>query len=162
MDRRGPAKIERDLGKSLNVSWSNLEKLPHGSFRREIMFLLIHNKLPTKERLFRIGLEQDPYCSFCFDDLGVAVMDDLEHFFCACGRIASLWDDVKHCIENLVPSSSMPIRDFDLITLNFSNRSCGREMSWLLSWYVSEQWCMKKRNSVELQSRAKFFGFLQF
>ena len=29
---------------------------------RDVMFLLLHNKLPVKERLLRIRLKPDPYC----------------------------------------------------------------------------------------------------
>ena len=52
---------------------------------KDAMFLLIHDKLPVPERLFRIGLRPDPYCLHCPG----AEVADLEHFFCPCVRIDS-------------------------------------------------------------------------
>jgi hypothetical protein len=42
---------------------------------RDVMFLLIHNKLPTRERLFRLNQCRDDQC-----DLG-DVLENIEHLF---------------------------------------------------------------------------------
>ena len=157
-----PVKIERDIGISLDNSWANLNKIPYGSRRHEITYLLVHNKLPTKERLFHIGIEQEPYCSYCLDELGMAMVSDLQHFFCCCGRVASIWNGIKTCLENLLHVPSLPLKDLDLISLNFSHQSNAREIIWLISWYVSEIWYMSRGKNSEHLSRGKFFGFLQF
>ena len=46
------------------------------------IYLLLHNKLPVAERLFRIGFKNDPYCLNCPQ----AVKADVEHFLCQCER----------------------------------------------------------------------------
>ena len=53
----------------------------------QIMYLLIHNKLPVKERMFRVGLKGDPYCSSCPH----AVEGDREHKICDCLITKAAW-----------------------------------------------------------------------
>ena len=57
-----PPKIEGDTGISFHRAWRNLQNDSLLSKQRELLYLLIHDKLPVKERLFRIGQEIDPYC----------------------------------------------------------------------------------------------------
>ena len=80
-------KIELDAICDYKESWRRLQSFVIDSEARDIMFLLIHNKLPVPERLFRIGVKLDPYCSFCPD----AVIADIEHFFCNCERTKLGW-----------------------------------------------------------------------
>ena len=54
-------KAEVDAGISLKLVWRRLESPVLSGSTRDVLFLLIHNKLPVKERLFRIGLSVDPY-----------------------------------------------------------------------------------------------------
>ena len=58
----------------------------------------MHNKLPVKERLFRVGLSNDPYCNFCPS----AEICDVEHFFCACGRVNAIWCRIKDILASMV------------------------------------------------------------
>ena len=53
-------KIEKDIGKSLSESWRRLHFPCLTSSTREILFLIMHNKLPMQERLFRVGMANDP------------------------------------------------------------------------------------------------------
>ena len=64
---------------------------------RDILFLLVHNKLPVPERLFRVGLRQDPYCQHCVR----AEIADLEHFFCSCEKTRQAWAWVRIKIMGL-------------------------------------------------------------
>ena len=58
-------KAELDAGVSFRVVWRRLGSPVLCSAVRDVLFLLIHNKLPVRERLFRIGLSVDPYCQAC-------------------------------------------------------------------------------------------------
>ena len=57
---------------------------------REALFLAIHNKLPVRDRLFRIGLSDDPYCQYCVISKG-AVFCNIAHYFCECILVADSW-----------------------------------------------------------------------
>ena len=80
-------KIVREAAVDYEPVWKRLHSQVVGPEVRDILFLLIHNKLPVPERLFRIGLKQDPYCQYCEG----AEVADLEHFFCSCVRIRQSW-----------------------------------------------------------------------
>ena len=73
-----PPKIVRESIQNYVPVWRRI----HGGIIRgsslETCYLLVHNKLPVTERLFRIKLRQDPYCSECD---GAQVADTL-HYFC--------------------------------------------------------------------------------
>ena len=55
-------KVERESGVSFKKVWRRLCNPCLTSSAREILFLLVLNKLPVRERFFRIKLEVDPYC----------------------------------------------------------------------------------------------------
>ena len=80
-------KVERDAGINYKDVWRLLLNPVLTADAKDVIFLLIHNKLPVKERLFRIGLLNDPYCQFCPG----GVVEDLEVFFCACDRVSQVW-----------------------------------------------------------------------
>ena len=89
-----PSKAEQDFGASMDCTWKKLGLPSLSTLVRETVFLLVHNKLPVRERLFRIQVVDDPYCTFCFNDTG-GVICDKEHVFTSCGYIRDIWDNGK-------------------------------------------------------------------
>ena len=75
-----PPKVVFDSNRDYSVVWRRLHNPVVDSKAKDVMFLLLHNKLPVKERLFRIGLKNDPYCLKCDG----AEINDIVHFFCSC------------------------------------------------------------------------------
>ena len=45
--------------------WRRLHSVAVNPGGGDVLFLLVHNKLPVPERLFRIGVRNDPYCLHC-------------------------------------------------------------------------------------------------
>ena len=130
------------------------------------MFLLIHRKLAVPERLFRIGLSKDPYCSSCLDVDGVAAINDLEHFFCTCPMVESSWAYLKATVINLMlldaGSVHRNIQDLDLISLRFSKSKFDAEITWVIASYVNEVWKLMNRGKIQHVNKAKLFGFLKY
>ena len=86
-----PPKVVMEGNKDYRVVWERLHS-PVVDFRaRDVMFLLLHNKLPVPERLFRIRLRADPYCLYCVG----AEIGDAVHFFCTCQKTSETWSWVK-------------------------------------------------------------------
>ena len=50
-------KVEREAMQSMYLVWSRLKSLELNKNVQETSFLLVHDKLPVKERIYRIGLE---------------------------------------------------------------------------------------------------------
>ena len=55
-----PPKVELESDRDYRVAWRRLHSTVVDIKARDIMFLLLHNKLPVMERLFRIRLKPDP------------------------------------------------------------------------------------------------------
>merc|ERR1712120_68319 len=87
-----PPKVVRESNLDYSLAWSRLHCSVVDARARDVMYLLIHNKLPVQERLFRIRLKNDPYCRTC-DGAEIA---DVEHFFSQCGGIIGTWTTVRN------------------------------------------------------------------
>ena len=80
---------------------------------KELMFLLINNVLPTKERLLRMGMRQDALCE---EGDGV---EDREHLFCTCRRVQVAWTLMRRKMINIHPVNGAS-SDLELINLVFA------------------------------------------
>ena len=74
-----PSKLELDLGDSLECVWKNLASFALDCSTRDVLFLLIHNKLPVRERLFRVHVTADPYCEICLEDDRALLADAVKY-----------------------------------------------------------------------------------
>ena len=97
-----PTKVACEAGSTLLETWRKLNLFCISSPAREMVYLLIHNKLPIQERLFRVGLASDPYCDFCLNS-GEAIFCDREHFFCCCDRVSPVWEVIRKILLDLLP-----------------------------------------------------------
>ena len=95
------------------------------------MFLLIHNKLPVSERMFRIGVKVDPYCSHCPG----AEVDDVEHFFCYCERTRQCWSWVRLKISGLC-GQGLRSSNWELLNFVLPKTQFEQGILWLIGNYV--------------------------
>ena len=109
-------KVELEHGSSMSRAWKRLFLPSLSAESQEILYLMLHNKLPVKERLHRIGVARDPYCDQCLADGAVNPICDTEHFFCLCIKVAESWRGIKEIICNLLQEKP---NDADLLTLIF-------------------------------------------
>ena len=155
MSDLGPPKIVRESGRDYKKVWRRLHTSAVDPSPREILFLLIHNKLPIPERLFRISARRDPYCESCLS----AEISDVEHFFCTCINVSLLWTWIKNRIKLLLQSADAS--DWELLNLLFPHTRYETEVVWLISNYVWFIWenIFVKSESISLD---KFFGYLTY
>ena len=137
--------------------WNRFYSICSNSWIDEPMYLLLHNKLQVKERLFRVGLSDDPYCSSCLVRLGSAVICDTRHFFCVCPGVSAIWSEMERLLQNFlrpIPNGT------ELLSLNFSGE-LEKETVWLIKNYVYEIWrVFSSRGSYP--SKDQMFGYLRF
>ena len=79
------------------AAWKRLHSPVVNGKARDVLFLLLHNKLPVQERLFRIGLKHDPYCIKCAG----AEVNDIVHFFCTCEAVCNTWSWLRRQVVQL-------------------------------------------------------------
>ena len=72
-----PPKVVRESDRDYGIVWARLHSAVVDFKARDVMYLLLQNKLPIRERLFRIRLRPDPYCQTCVG----AEISDVEHYF---------------------------------------------------------------------------------
>ena len=96
-------KVEDSLLRSIPETWRRICSPSISSSIRESLFLLIHNKLSIRDRLFRVGLRNDPYCSTCLD-AGIAFNCDREHYFCSCEKVKDIWKIVRDMLTSISPA----------------------------------------------------------
>ena len=121
--------MESDL--DYGAPWRRLHSAVVDIRARDIMFLLIHNKLPVQERLFRIRLKPDPYCIRCAQ----AEINDIVHFFCKCESVSNTWTWLKRQVVRL-GQIGPNVADWDIVNLFFPNSRHDWEITWLVSTYV--------------------------
>ena len=151
-------KIEQESEASMNQVWKKILSPSLSAEVRETLYLLIHNKLPIKERMFHINLANDPYCNWCLADTPGEICDRF-HMFSSCVKIKETWEDIKLLIDPLLPQKN--VGSNLLLLLDFNAGKYEAEISWLLGNYVREIWTtfVKKRRAIR---RAELFGFLKF
>ena len=151
-----PPKIVRESDLDYGLVWKRLFSNVVDAGARDILFLLIHNKLPVPERLFRIGLKQDPYCRSCVG----AEFGDLEHFFCSCEKTRNAWAWVRLKILDLC-DQALNVSNWELLNLFLPGTSYEQEIIWLVGNFVCYVWenIFIRNTEVKLE---KLFGFLSF
>ena len=148
-------KVERDSGISFSRVWNLINSPVITSCARDISYLLVNNKLPVRERLFHLGLINNPSCSVCPG----SVVSDVTHFFCTCLRVCDVWMWMKQTINGLVGGL---LSDKTIINYQFPRSNYDDEISWLLSSYIVKVWKEINYSDVNCLKKQAFFGYLRF
>ena len=151
-----PPKVVMESDRDYGIAWKRLHSPVVDDKARDVLFLLLHNKLPVRERLFRIGMKHDPYCIKCDG----AEINDIVHFFCICEAVSNTWSWLKNKVMQLARMGAS-VDDWDLINLLYLKSSHDSEIVWLVSSYVLYVWETVHVKKLEVK-RDKFFGYLTF
>ena len=139
-----------------SLAWSRLHCSVVEARARDVMYLLIHNKLPVQERLFRIRLKNDPYCQRCPG----AEIADMEHYFSKCEGIVGAWTVVKNEILRFGKFKTI-VDDWMILNLMFPKSRLDKELTWLVSSYVWYVWDSVHVRGSDVRA-GQFFGYLRF
>ena len=97
-----------------NVTWDRSWELAHlsslSSDQTSFLFKLLHNILPTRSRLHRLGKRDSSVCTFCSSGLS----EDCVHTFLACNHNSDVSNWVLDFTNKVVPNCSPE----DIISLN--------------------------------------------
>ena len=110
-----PCRVER---KNLNIDWEKVWSLATtpglSSEQSSFIWKMVHDLLPTRERLYRLNMQdtENPSCDLCT----LAVTDDLEHALLLCPYNAASSYTLR-LIQNFIPSvqpSQAVLLDLDI------------------------------------------------
>ena len=145
-------KVVREAVVDYKLVWRRLQSCVLHPEARDVLFLLIHNKLPVPERLFRISVRQDPYCLHCPG----AEIADVEHFFCSCRMTSQCWSWVRLKILGLC-DQGLTSSNWELLNLFLPKSQFEKEIVWLMGTYVEYVWSKVFTGDSELKIE-KFLG----
>ena len=148
-------KVEREGGDDMSSVWKRLSLLVFNREVQEVAFFMIHNKLPVQERLFRINLSRDPYCS-----CPAAAVQDICHFFSQCDKTRHFWDWTKDIAFALLGLRN--VSDKCLLGFQWPKSRRDKEISFLVGHYVYVIWDMLMKRKLQAVCEREFFGFLRF
>ena len=150
-------KVQQDAGLSINykTAWRRINAPVLTSSIRDVSYLLLHNKLPVKERLFRVRLSNDPYCTFCPG----AEISDSEHFFCTCSRVINIWSRMKNILSPLLNAD---ISNWTIINFLVPRNDFEDEVIWLVGNYIAKVWKDLFARNKSVLKEEEFFGFLTY
>lgn len=144
--REAPSNADYDL------AWKRLHSAYVRMDSRDIMYMLLHNKVPTPERLFRIGMKNDPYCLHCQQ----ALVCDIEHLLCCCVRTEAAWELIRGLLIKMRGSRGMNLANFELLNLLFPVDEFEWEMVWLLTNFIRFSWDILNAGGSMVKSERLF------
>ena len=111
------------------LGYSVLESEP-----RDILFCLVHNIQPTRQRLYDQGRTQDAACPLpeC-----QGRSHDIEHIFTSCTLVNQAWLWLRTRLLRLLPETvgARGISSIEFLLLQFPKDSMDKEVVWLLGNY---------------------------
>ena len=137
--------------------WRRLKLINFDREVQEVSLLMLHNKLPVQERLFRINLSRDPYCPSC----SVASIQDIDHYFTSCEVTNYFWCWIKNlCLTRL--GSLTNVENASLLKFNWPKSRHDREIVWLISHYIFVVWDMLHIRKLTTINDGAFFGYMRY
>ena len=118
----------------------------------ECIYLLVNNKLPTPERLHRIGMRIHPFCNKC-----PGIMSDISHFFCSCST-DEVWGWIRDRINRMC--NIVHCSDWEVLNFLFPETNKEKEIGWLIGSYAAYVWKASKDGGD--MNVEKLFGYLTF
>ena len=152
-----PPKVVFKFDVDWDIVWKRLQYsvLDHAS--REILFLILHNIIANKDRMYRFNMAASPNCLTC------GVVQDNNHLFCECVSVREAWFWIRQRLLSLLPPEAARTSNFELLHFMFVESMLDREAVWLLGIYVKLVWdnVICKKNDVS-QTVVKNEYSLQF
>ena len=153
-----PPKVVYKYDIDWQLVWERLEYLVLESSCQEVLFSIIHNIIPNRERLYtKMHMVNSSNCLVC------GVREDNTHIFTECVLVREAWGWVRMRLLDLLSEASSRCSNFELITLIFEKHTMDVEAVWLVATYVEFIWREKfMRNKMVKIEHIKGHIKLQF
>ena len=89
-----------------------------------LLFTIIHNIVPNKERVHRFHMIASPNCFTC------GVIANNVHIFCECESVREAWFWLRQRILGLMSQNAGIISNFEFLNLMFDSSPFEREILW--------------------------------
>ena len=143
-----PPKVVFKLDVDWPVVWERLDSPVLDPTAREYLFMIIHNIVPNRERLYlKMNMVNNPCCIEC------NVREDNVHIFTECSMVQEAWFWVRSRLLSMLPETCSRTSNFEFLNFMFEKNTMDLEMIWLLSSVVSYIWSEKinRKRKVKLE-----------
>ena len=125
-------------------TWSMARQHMLGPSLTSFLFKLLHQILPTAERVSRILPNQSPHCSQC---TGTEI-DTLQHAFFDCQASQEAGAVLLYGLKKIIPSLT-PVK---ILTFNFEpSEEQNFSLTWCIAQFLSSLWQLRvAKKSIEL------------
>ena len=128
--------------------WMRLQSPMLEPRAREILFMIINNIIPNRDRLFnKFHMVPDSTCVHC------RVLQDNVHLFCECQLLRESWFWIRQRLLIMFPATYGKTSNFEFLHLMFESYVLDDEAVWILGIWVQLVWnivvCKKKCLKLE-------------
>ena len=115
--------------------WRRLNSPLLHSLAREVLFSIVHNIVPNRQRLFsKMNMVAHPNCLLC------GVVEDNTHIFTGCVMVREAWGWLRLRVLSLLPAECATTSNMEFVNLFYSEHAFDEEIVWLLGTYVELVW----------------------
>lgn len=156
-------------GMPWSIVFKNLQNPVLDSKTKDLMFTIIHNILPNRQRLFKMNKIQDEFCQnknclifrdtdgplpenvISRDDMTIVIgghTQDNVHLFCECDKVKEIWAWVRNKVCQMLLVERQNLSNLELIHLAIPSNSNTNEIVWLIAnycYYIYTQVVTRKR-----------------
>ena len=111
------------------VVWERLENPVMVPLAKELMFMISHNIIPNRQRLFRMNKVRDPRCLVDMEE------EDNLHMFTGCRRVRVAWAWVRGRVGDMLLDGCQVTSDFEMLNFAFPSCPFDTEIVWLISTF---------------------------
>ena len=150
-----PPKVIFKYNVDWSLVWKRLEYLVIEPFAKDVLFSIIHNIVPNRERLFtKMHMVNSPNCMIC------GVKESNTHIFTECVLVREAWGWVRLRLLGLLSPGSAVCSNFEMINVMFDKHFMDMEAVWLVTTFLEYVWLEKyvKKNKVKIEH---LIGFLK-
>ena len=152
-----PPKVIYKYDLNWNLVWKRLNNPVHDTAARDILFRMIHNIIPNRQRLFKLNQCLDP---FCLEEQIVrngevvgGQEEDNEHLFTSCLRTREPWLWLRRRILEFLPDTSHNLSNWEIIHLTFPEYIHESTVLWLISSYCDIIWNDLVKRGLKINTR---------
>ena len=152
-----PPKIVYKYDVDWSCVWSRQQNSVLDIMGKEILFLIVHNIIANKDRVFKFNMTASPNCTLC------GVVQDNVHLFCECVNVREAWFWMRQRLLGFLTEEEHQTSNFEFINLMFPASLFENEIVWLLGVYVHQVWkniiCKKKmlsQNQIQIECAQQF------
>ena len=142
-----PPKVVYKFDVEWQTVWQRLQNPVLDAMGREVLFLVTHNIVPNKDRMFRCNMSPTSNCQSC------GVVQDNVHLFCECVSVRESWFFIRQRLLGMLAPEDCINTNFEFIHMMFSSSPLDNEAVWLLGAYMHLVWkefiCKKKNLRFE-------------